>query len=65
MVLESLKLVMINEGMLKKQRSSLTWLFHTNLWTGYRNEQKNVALISVLQIELEYCFQANATLNYH
>ena len=43
--------------MLKKQRTSLTWLLHDNLWTGNRKEQKNVAVISVLQIELEHCFK--------
>ena len=51
--------------MLQKQRASLTWLLQANLWTGYRKEQKNLALILVLQIELEYRFQANATLNYY
>ena len=60
-----MKLVMIKVGMLKKQRASLTWLLHANLWTGDRKEQKNVAPISVFQIELEYRFQANATLNYY
>ena len=30
-----------------------------------RKEQKNVVLMSILQIELESCFQENATLNYH